>query len=51
VTEKRFKRYVGACIVQILCGLVLALIDTAGQGLHHSKGRNPKRGTGISVSE
>jgi hypothetical protein len=31
VTDKRFKRYVGACVVQILCGLGLALSDTAAQ--------------------
>jgi hypothetical protein len=31
VTDKRFKRFVAACVVQILCGLGLALSVTAGQ--------------------
>jgi hypothetical protein len=31
VTDKRFKRWVAACVVQILCGLGLALSVTAGQ--------------------
>jgi hypothetical protein len=29
VTDKRFKRFVGACVVQILCGLGLGLSTTA----------------------
>ena len=31
MTDKRFKRFVAACVVQILCGLGLALSVTAGQ--------------------